>query len=143
MAMPPVLRSMSATIRRIATGTGEFANYSPGQDKRLFCVLNPAMPCLCGASSKTTADKKALTAPYFGMKADFSHRSLSDKLMWSLTSLGLVSGITPTSARKPSDQETLDFVSWQPAGVSAVTRRAVCSFLNATFLAATPPSSQP
>ena len=79
---------------------------------------------------------------YFGMKAEYSHRSLSDKLMWSLTSLGLVSGITPTSARKPSDQETLDFVSWQPAGVSAVTRKAVCSFLNATFsVAATTPSS--
>jgi hypothetical protein len=55
---------------------------------------------LFGESSSMTADRSASTAPSSGTRVPTNHRSLSDRLMQSLITAGLVRGITHTSIRK-------------------------------------------
>lgn len=64
-------------------------------------------------------DKRELTVPFSGMNQNIKAVTLSDRLMKSLVSHGLVRGIIPMSMRKRSNQLTLDFVLKQPDGDSA------------------------
>lgn len=78
------------------------------------------MPCGSGESSEMIQDSKELIVPFFGMKAESVHRSLSDKLMRSLVSSGLVRGIIPMSMRRKSEALTPDFVFSEQVGDDAV-----------------------
>lgn len=71
---------------------------------------------------------KESTALCFGMKAESSHRSLSDRLMKSLVSSGLVKGIIPMSMRRKSEAKTLAFAFLKQDGNDVDLPKMDCSF---------------
>ena len=85
----------------------------------LCCVPNGPMPCSSGANLSTTADSKESIAPCSETSRLTKAASLSDRLMQSLISAGLIAGITPTSTRKRYGQAILDFASSRPDGNDA------------------------
>ena len=93
-----------------STKTDDNENYSLGPEKKLSFAQRQAMQCLCGAGSSTAAVNAVLTAPYSEMKAQSNPVNSYNKRIKLLIESGLVAGITPTSIRQQSSQQTLDFV---------------------------------
>jgi hypothetical protein len=91
---------------------------SLGPAKPLSCEpLNPS-PVLFGASSKTTAANGASTAPSSETKGRRSQASLSDRLMPSLITLGLVKGINPKAVRSANPGFCFRMAGWRRCGIT-------------------------
>ena len=93
----------------INTGMDENENYLLGREKRLSFAQKQRMQCLCGDVLSMEAANAVSTAPYSETKANIDPATLYGKRMKLLIESGLVAGITPTSTRKRSNQQTLDF----------------------------------
>jgi hypothetical protein len=96
--------------------TGAKESYSQGQERKSSSAQKQQMQCLCGAGLSTEAESAVSTAPYSETKAPSDPQNLYAKRIKLLIESGLVAGITPTSVRQRSDQQTLDFVSSKPVG---------------------------
>ena len=104
---------MSDTIPATDTQTSASALYSSAREKRSCCELAEPMPCSSGETSLTTADKRESTAPCSEMKESIKVRNSYGKRIRLLIASGLIAGIIPTSERRRSSQQTLDFAfSW-------------------------------
>jgi hypothetical protein len=108
------------------TETGERDRNSLVPERLSFCEPSEETPFLSGENLSTTPEKPESTAPYSETKASTNRASLSDRLMRSPTFLnaGLVKGIIPTSMRRKSGQQILDFVSYKQGGESAAEPKA-------------------
>src|SRR5262245_52662302 len=119
MATLIALNSMSAITAATHTQTADSENSSSDPERRLSFALSQPMPSSSGVSSSMTADRTELTAPSSETSPDISARNSYDKRMRLLIASGLIAGITPTSRRKRSSQQTLDFALSKQAGGDA------------------------
>lgn len=94
---------------------------SLGRGKPSSSAPQSQPPALSGASLSMTPcpSRKGSIAPSSATKARTRRQTLSDKLTPSLISLGLVSGITPTSIRQLSGQPIRVFAFCGPDGGAA------------------------
>jgi len=119
MEIRPAWLCMKDIIQHTDIAMVEKENCSVAQERKLSCVHIKEMPVLSGASLKTHPVSKESTVLYFGTNQNTGAATLSDRLMQSLISVGLVKGIIPMSTRKGSSQLTLDAVLNSPDGESA------------------------
>lgn len=103
------LNCMKDIIPHITTKTDEFESSSLVPVKTLSSVQRQAMHCLCGDGSLMPPGNAASTAPYSETRVFIDPVTSYNKRIKLLTESGLVVGITPTSKRKQSSQQTLDF----------------------------------
>jgi hypothetical protein len=101
----------------------ESADNSSAPEKRSCSEPSEQMPSSSGETSLTTADSRESTVPSFVTKDPAYHRASSDKRIKLLIASGLVAGITPTSTRHQSPQQTLDFALSPPGGDAAAELR--------------------
>lgn len=114
MGMKSATNYTSGTTRVGDIKMEELSNCFAAQDRKLSYELGRVTLCLSGENLKTIADKQESTAPSSETKANINQASLSDRLMQSLISAGLVKGTIPMSMRVKSNQSTLDTVlKWQ------------------------------
>src|SRR5215207_3630943 len=102
-----------------STPTVESDGNSSDLEKRSCCEQPTQMPYSSGESSLTIAAKQESTAPSSETKGYVRVRNLYAKRIRLLMSSGLIAGITPTSIRKRSGQQTLDFAFCKPVGEGA------------------------
>lgn len=95
------------------------------QENTSACAHGRPMRSLSGESSETQADKLESTAQCSETKASIEAQTLSDRLMPSLISAGLVCGIIPTSMRSAYGQLTLDSVLRPQVGPNAEEQKEV------------------
>lgn len=107
---------MKDTTPYINTQMAANESNSSAQAKKLSFAQRQQMRCLCGAGSSTALENAVSTAPYSEMKESTDPRTSYAKRIKSLIDSGLVAGITPTSTRKRSPQQTLDFALLPQAG---------------------------
>lgn len=124
MAIVPCSHYMKGIIPHTTIETGESGNCSAAPAKRSYCERGTATPVSSGENSSITVDRSASIVPFSEMKAESDHRSLSDRLMQSLITAGLVRGVIPTSMRTGSAQQTLAFVFCTPDGDTPAGRKA-------------------
>lgn len=124
MAIKTVSPCTSATTQPIDTWMGASATDSLDLEKKLSLEPSPPMLFLRGDDSSTTQDSKASTAPSSGTNQRTVAQNSYGKRMRLLTASGLIAGITPTSTRRGSAQQTLDFAFWPPAGAIVVEPKA-------------------
>jgi len=74
---------------------------------------------MTASTNGRASDSKASTVPSSATKDSAEVRSLSDRLMPSLISAGLVAGITPTSIRRGSGQGWLDLAFSPQVGATS------------------------
>jgi len=110
---------MKDIIQNITTKTEEKQNYLPESEKKLSSEHGTGMLSLFGEKELMILDNKESTAQSSETKASIYRVSLSDRLMQSLISAGLVKGIIPTSMRVRSSQQMLDAVLRKQGGESA------------------------
>ena len=110
MVMKCVLICFQGTIQKYTIKMEENQNYFAGREKRLSYEHRGGTLCLFGENSKMILDSKESTAPSSEMNQNTNQVSLSDRLMQSLISVGLVKGIIPMSMRVKSNQLMLDTV---------------------------------
>ena len=103
------LNYMNDTTPHINTRMDESESNSLAPVKTLSSVQKQAMRCLCGDGSLTPVGSAASTAPYSETRVFTDPVTSYNKRIKLLTESGLVAGITPTSKRKRSNQQTLDF----------------------------------
>jgi len=87
----------------------EKENYSSAPERKLYSEPKKETPSLCGETFSTTPDRKELIAPPSATKAATDPATSYAKRIRLLMSCGLIAGMTPTSTRKRSAQQTLDF----------------------------------
>lgn len=90
------------------------------------CEQREATQCLFGDDSLMTVVRPESTAPCSATSHATLAVSLSDRLMQSLISAGLIAGITPLSIRKRYGQAILDFASSKQDGNDVGERKAGC-----------------
>ena len=103
------LNCMKNTTLPTSTKTDEGVSNSLDPEKTLSSVQKQAMRCLCGDGSLTPAGNAASAAPYSETRVFTDPRTSYNRRIKLLIESGLVAGITPTSKRKRSNQQTLDF----------------------------------
>lgn len=126
--MKPVSHYTSGIIAAV-DGRKEIDSLSSlGQESTSFSELETETPCLSGANSSMIAGSEESTAPYLGMKPrrDTGVRSLSDRLMQSLITSGLVRGITHMSIRKQCGAAIRDSALWPLDGGNAGSPNEDC-----------------
>ena len=116
METKTALNYMKDIIPHITTKMGESVSSSSVQVKKLSSAQKQAMRCLCGDGSLTPAENAASTAPYSETRVFIDPRTSYNKRIKLLIEFGLVAGITPTSRRKRSNQQTLDFALYPQDG---------------------------
>jgi len=107
---------MKDIIQNITTKTEGKQNYLPVSEKKLSYEHGMVTPSLFGEKELMILDSKESTVQYSETKANICRVSLSDRLMQSLISAGLVKGIIPMSMRVRSNQQTLDVVLKKQGG---------------------------
>jgi hypothetical protein len=112
----------TAITQPTSTQTDVSENCSQAQAKKLSSAQRQAMQCLCGEGLSTQAANAVSTAPYSETKAITDPQTSYARRIQLLMRSGLVAGITPTSVRKRSDQQTLGFASLQPDGSDVAKR---------------------
>lgn len=119
MATSLALNSMNDTTAHIIIAMdADEANLSVPA-RTLSCEPEMLTPSLFGENSLMIAGKPASIAPPSETKADTYRLSLSDRLMQSLITLGLVRGITHTSIRKRSGAAIRASALWPLDGGNA------------------------
>ncbi len=116
MEIRTALNCMKDITPHISTPTTASASSSSDLVKTLSSAQRQAMQCLCGDGSLTPAGNAASTAPYSETRVFIDPRTSYNKRIKLLIESGLVAGITPTSVRKRSPQQTLAFASSRPGG---------------------------
>jgi len=107
---------MNDTTVATNTKTGESESCSQAPERKLSFAQKQAMHCLCGDGSSTDRANAVSTAPYSETKVSIDPQTLYAKRIKLLMQSGLVAGITPTSVRNQSNQQTLDFAFSRPGG---------------------------
>jgi hypothetical protein len=128
---------MKSTIQHTDIETDASGANSSGRVKPLFCEPSTERQCLRGESLLMTASfgtqstnagtRKTVSTVQFSettIPKPICPATLSDRLTQSLISAGLVKGIIPTSMRKRSGVQMLDFVSSRPDGDDAEKPKA-------------------
>ena len=100
---------MSDIIHVISTKMDEKEHSSSAPEKKLSFAQKQQMQCLCGVGSSIEAENAVFTAPYSETRVFIDPVTSYNKRIKLLIVSGLVAGITPTSVRKQSPQQTLDF----------------------------------
>jgi hypothetical protein len=109
---------MKDTTVAISIKTEGSENYLQVQAKKSYSEPLKGTPCLFGGSSLMPVQgRKVLIAPCSEMSQRTKARNLYAKRIKLLMSSGLIAGITPTSERKRSNQQTLDFALFSPDGI--------------------------
>ena len=107
---------MKDIIQPINTKTDANESNSSVPEKKLSSEQKRQMRCLCGDDSLMIRENVESTVPSLETSQATSARNLYDKRIKLLIASGLVAGITPTSERKQSPQQTLDFALFKPDG---------------------------
>ncbi len=102
---------------------GELVSNSSDQERRSSCEREQLMPSSSGDTSTTTPASRVSTARYSATSRAIRARALYAKRIKLLIDSGLVAGITPTSIRRRSPQQTLDFALSPPGGDGAAEPR--------------------
>jgi hypothetical protein len=105
----------------------------------LSCEPEMQMPCLFGETISATSihPKSESSAPAFVTKGRSSRLSLSDRLMQSLISAGLIKGITHSSIRKQSGAAIRASALWPLDGGDVEPLKADNTSLNDSNLSST------
>jgi len=122
METKTALNCTSDTTVAIDTPTSDLENCSQVQAKKSSFAQKQAMQCLCGEGSSTALASAVSTAPYSETKARIDPANSYTKRIKLLIESGLVAGITPTSTRKRSDQQTLDFALSPQGGIGQAVK---------------------
>lgn len=104
-----VWNCMNDIIHVISTKMDEKEHSLSAPEKRLSFAQKQQMQCLCGVGSSIGAENAVFTAPYSETRVFIDPATSYNRRIKLLTVSGLVAGITPTSVRKQSSQQTLDF----------------------------------
>jgi hypothetical protein len=122
---------MSGITPHTDTVTGAFVGSSAVLARRSFSERQLVMPLGYGGSFGTTADSVASTAHSSATRDRSGRHSLSNRLMQSLITAGLVQGITPTSIREQCGAPIRVIASFAPAGGAQGTPGKAFSSLSA------------
>jgi hypothetical protein len=114
---------MNGITPRTATLMAVTERRLQGQGKRSYSGQSALTLFSSGESSSTAAVNVESIAQCSGMNRCTKARASYVKRMRLLIASGLIAGITPTSIRKGSRQQTLDFALSRLAGGDAEKRR--------------------